>query len=291
MTQSQLLRDLLGTRTLLVTSPTDDKILQLNSNVWSSVTQKNPKGISVNNITKKFCISHLEGTNIYSNDNGILLFSYPQNDSSYHMISLLRDNSILVSSFTNYCVFKLDSENNIVDWNWIDENNIKRKLVINGISCSQYALQYVTALAEETPDVPWRFSAKESKGILFDVVNNKIIFDNLLLPHTPLLIDDNLFFLNSGHGEICKWVVGSPNYNVMANAGAWVRGMCQIADDHLVVGVSQGRRSAFPELTVNTLAQPGLAIVEISTGNIVEFESLDVNEIFDLAIVNTKINV
>jgi uncharacterized protein (TIGR03032 family) len=269
----------------------DDKVLQLNSGVWSFVSQKQPKGISVNNITKKFCISHSNGTNVYSNDNGVLLFSYPHNDSSYHMTSLLSDDSVCVSSFANSCVFKFDSNGNVIDWKWVDENGVKRKLMINGISYSQYALQYVTALAEDTPDAPWRNSARESKGVLFDVVNNKIVFDNLMLPHTPLVIGNDLFFLNSGHGEICRWTIGNASYDVVANAGAWVRGMCQIADDYLVIGVSQGRETAFPELTINQLAQPGLSILEISTGNILEFESLDVKEIFDLAIVNTKINV
>jgi hypothetical protein len=289
MPTSQLLRDLLGTRTLLATAMTDDKVLQLNSGVWSSISQKNPKAISLNNVTQKFAVSNLDGTNVYSNVNGALLFSYPNNDSSYHMSALLEDDSVCVSSFTNNCVFKFNQNGSIIDWQWVDENGFKRKLMINGLAYSQYSIQYVTALAEDTPEVPWRNSAKESKGMLFDAFNNQVIFNNLFLPHTPLVINNDVFFLNSGHGEICKWTIGSSSYQVVANVGAWVRGMCQIDDDHLVIGVSQGRSTAFPDLTINPLAQPGLSIVEISTGNILEFESLDVKEIFDLAVVNTKI--
>ena len=291
MTQSQLLRDLLGTRTLLATAMADDKVLQLNYGVWSSVSQKQPKALALNTDTQKFSISNLDGTNVYSNYNGNLLFSYPHNDSSYHMAALLYDDSVCVSSFANNCVFKFNQNGSSVDWQWVDENGAKRKLMINGISYSQYTLQYVTALAEDTVDIPWRNSARESKGILFDAFNNQVIFDNLFLPHTPLVINNDVFFLNSGHGEICRWTIGSASYDVIANAGAWVRGMCQIADDYLVIGVSQGRNTGFPELTVNPLAQPGLFIVQISTGNLVEFESLDVKEIFDLSILNAKINV
>jgi hypothetical protein len=47
--------------------------------------------------------------------------------------------------------------------------------------------------------------------------------------------------------------------------------------------------SAFPNVISDPLAEPGVAILNKSTGEQLEFESLDVQEIFDLAIVDKAI--
>jgi len=69
----------------------------------------------------------------------------------------------------------------------------------------------------------------------------------------------------------------------VATMSGWTRGIVQL-DEYLIIGISQARSSVFDAVTVNKLAQPGIAVVELATGAQVEFVAMDVREIFDIAV-------
>ncbi|NBR26463.1 MAG: hypothetical protein EBU08_22320, partial [Micrococcales bacterium] len=69
----------------------------------------------------------------------------------------------------------------------------------------------------------------------------------------------------------------------------WSRGLL-VLDEYLLVGVSQGRASSMSNVISDHLDEPGIAVINKSTGEQLEFESIDVQEIFDMLIVNSGLS-
>jgi hypothetical protein len=292
MSTSQLLRDLLGTNVLMVSSRSDSKILQLRSGSWFSFLLSNPTGLNVNNSINKFSVSYKNTTDIYSNITGKKITSYYYNDDTVHQNVLNNDSSVILTKPWQGYLCKHSQNGEDVYFNLKDSSDKIIKVGFNGICTDSNFIMYATIVGTGSTSEELALSRNNFGGALIDVNSNSIIVNNLLLPHSPIIINNNIYFLNSGLGQLCKLTNNSQNYEVIGSYNKFVRGICQLDDTHVAIGVSQGRwGSAIPNTTFDSLTQPGIMVVDITTGNELEFESLDVREIFDLAITKVAINV
>jgi uncharacterized protein (TIGR03032 family) len=285
MSTSQLLRDLIGSRALIVSSHSDNKILSLQDNSWTNAYVEDARGLAVND--QLIAVASKDSIIFYDKATGLKNATLSVSSQSSHEIEFGSNNDIIVceSPESNLVNYTLGSSS--VVWNvpGVDLNTTDSRSWLNGVCTASGIPQYVTVLGISNVANGWRDEALASRGALINVQTNEIVLHNLLFPHTPTIDGNDIWFLNSGLNQVCKWTVGGSDFTVVSTLHGWTRGIV-ILDQHIIVGVSQGRMSAFPNVISDPLAEPGIAILNKMTGEQLEFESLDVQEIFDLIITD-----
>jgi hypothetical protein len=283
MSTSKLLRDLVGSRALIVSSHSDNKILSLQNGNWTNVYVEDARGLAVND--QLVAVASKDSVIFYDKTTGLKNATLSVSSQGSHEIEFAIDNEIILcasplSSLVNY---SLGSSYNVWNIPGVDLDTTDSRSWINGVCTIDSIPQYVTVLGISNVANGWRDEALASRGALINVQTNEIVLHNLLFPHTPTIDGNDIWFLNSGLNQVCKWTVGDNDFTVVATLHGWTRGII-VLDQHIIVGISQGRMSAFPNVISDPLAEPGISVLDKLTGEKLEFESLDVQEIFDLVI-------
>jgi len=274
----------------LISSHSENKVLCFKDNNWSEINIDNARGLAVNN-TNVAVASH-NNIQIFDRFTGKAAATLNVSSEDSHEIGLTLDNSVVAcaSYFSALVEHSIGSDKIIWTVPGVTGETNDARSWINGVVLIDDIPQYVTVLG--ISDVPqgWRDEARNSRGALINTITNEIVLHDLFFPHSPTLVGDDIWFANSGHAELCKWRPGESEHTVVTTLPGWTRGITQLGD-YVLVGISQGRLTAFPELTTDLMAQPGIAVVEVSTGNMVEFESLDVQEVFDIKITDERLQL
>jgi uncharacterized protein (TIGR03032 family) len=121
---------------------------------------------------------------------------------------------------------------------------------LNGMTFQNDKPKYVTALGKSDTFEGWR-PGKAKGGIIIDVENDSIVCEDLPMPHSPRLYDDELFCLLSAEGQLVKVDTVRGTFEVVHEFDGYVRGMAKF-DDYLFVGLSKIRRkaSSFGDLAI-----------------------------------------
>ncbi len=114
-----------------------------------------------------------------------------------------------------------------------------------------------------------------------------ILRSDLCLPHSPRLINNELYVLNGGEGELLRVDRGTGNSTVMTRLPAFTHGLCDYGGV-LFVGMSQDRTSRKqeppPVAQRHDSLMAGVAAIDERTGQILgvlEFAS-GVTEVYDV---------
>ncbi len=159
---------------------------------------------------------------------------------------------------------------------------------LNGVALENNKPKYVTALGNSDQEGGWR-ATKATGGIVMDVDQNKIICEGLSMPHSPRLIDGELYVLLSGTGELVKVNPATGKYDVIKSLDGFTRGMDRIGD-YLFIGLSKLRETsqAFQNLPVSKKSiYSGIVILYIpkmSLAGYIKYEN-NVDEIYDVRIL------
>jgi uncharacterized protein (TIGR03032 family) len=160
---------------------------------------------------------------------------------------------------------------------------------LNGVAFENGKPKYATAIGHSSQGGGWR-ATKATGGILLDVGENKVIAENLQMPHSPRIYDGKLFVLESGSGNLLQIDPATSKKQIIATFTGFVRGMDKIGD-LLFIGLSQLRKtsSTFKDLPI---AQKsifcGVAVLHLPTAKVVGFLKYEnsVEEIYDVRILN-----
>ncbi len=112
---------------------------------------------------------------------------------------------------------------------------------LNGMAVDGKKIRYVTALGETDTPEGWR-THKTTGGVLIDLENNASVLRNLPMPHSPRIINDELYLLLSATGEVVKAETEAGNYEVVNRLNGFVRGMSHYGD-YLFVATSKLRKT------------------------------------------------
>ncbi len=268
---SNLLEELLGGRALYVSAHRNNKLLSLRDGNWSEVRFSTPRGISLlDGITGVVCGDAVR----FFHESGALSSAiyYPERFDCHGGVYI--DGEFVFASAAKSLLISTNRALGTFIPYWQVPGTETAHAQVNDVS-----LQYATVLAVSEGE--WRKDAKEQRGMIFNHRTGEAVIENLFLPHTPVETEVGLWFLNSGFGELCCWN-GQDSYEVIYKFNGFCRGMCFLDDKHVVVGISQGRITAFSNLDIDPLVQPGLAIVDVESGKELYFEALDIQEIFDV---------
>ncbi len=160
------------------------------------------------------------------------------------------------------------------------------KCHLNGLCLQGRAPAFVTALGTTDTPLGWR-EKKADGGLLMDIRTNEVLLSGLSMPHSPRWHANDLWFLESGKGRLCRYANGRGEE--IARVPGFTRGLHMVGD-HAFIGVSKVRESAtFSGLPVTRLARRvcGVWVVNIRTGEIVTFMDFTqgIDEIFSVTVL------
>lgn len=125
------------------------------------------------------------------------------------------------------------------------------------------------------------------------VPSGEIVLENLAMPHSPSIINDELYLLLSASGEVIKCDIKNKSYEVITKINGFIRGLTHYKN-YLFVGMSKVRKTSktFQKLPVAEMADyAGVVIIDLFTKQQVGEIKYDstVEEIFDVQILPNTI--
>ncbi|MFT5778191.1 MAG: hypothetical protein ACI837_001147 [Crocinitomicaceae bacterium] len=159
---------------------------------------------------------------------------------------------------------------------------------LNGMAFDDKMPKYVTALSATNHKDGWRENKMKS-GVLLEVPSSRTILSGLAMPHSPRIINGELYVLESGKGRLLKVDTEACTYEVVHDFGCFVRGMSNKAEI-LFIAKSQIRSTSkdFGELAVKENSRKaGIIIFDLNKKEVlgqIEYETT-VEEIYDVQII------
>lgn len=185
------------------------------------------------------------------------------------------------------CVVQLDDAFTVSPvWkpHWITDVVAEDRCHVNGIALDENGnLKYVTALGTGNKKESWRI--EPVKGCVIDVKSGRAIVDNLRMPHSPRIYQNQLWVCDSMRGELSIIDVKSKKRYPFVRLDAFVRGLA-FWEDWAIVGLSKMRYAKGSWITAGDRC--GLAAVNLKTANIDAVLTLKYDEIFDVQILPFK---
>ncbi len=163
---------------------------------------------------------------------------------------------------------------------------------LNGLAMKEGRPKYVTAVSRCEVVDGWRERRHEG-GILIDVDTDRIVTEDLSMPHSPRLNACVLWVLDSGRGYLCRVDEKSGKTERVAFCPGFARGL-SFWRGHALVATSLPRDGAFKglELEDNVKARDGeprcgAFIIDTRNGDILHWIKFDgaVREMFDASFI------
>jgi uncharacterized protein (TIGR03032 family) len=160
---------------------------------------------------------------------------------------------------------------------------------LNGMAMDDGKPRYVTAVSRSDVVTGWRERRHEG-GVLIEVETDRVVTDQLSMPHSPRVYGDAVLALDSGRGQIIRIDPSTGSRTDIAFCPGFLRGM-SIHNGHALVTVSKPRHGTFSGLALDAAmaerdAEPwcGVLVVNLASGDIVEWVKLDgfITELFDV---------
>jgi uncharacterized protein (TIGR03032 family) len=163
---------------------------------------------------------------------------------------------------------------------------------LNGLAMQDGAPAYVTAVSRSDMINGWRDRRHEG-GVLIDVRGDRIVTDQLSMPHSPRVAQGGLYLLDSGRGMLVRVDPESGAREDIAFCPGFLRGLA-IHNGYAMATVSLPRDGAFAGLALQDELKKrdgepwcGICVVDLRSGDLVEWIKLDgaIKELFDVAVI------
>ncbi len=163
---------------------------------------------------------------------------------------------------------------------------------LNGLCMVDGLPRYVTAVSRSDVLNGWRERRHEG-GVLIDLEDDRIVTDQLSMPHSPRWYNGQLWALDSGRGYLIKIDPETGQKEDVAFCPGFLRGL-SFHRGFAVVTASLPRDGSFQGLQLedNIKARDGeprcgIYIIKTRTGDIVEWIQIDgfIKELFDVAVL------
>lgn len=185
-----------------------------------------------------------------------------------HDIGFGKD-SIYAINTSFSCICKIDGTYNFTPvWKppFLDKIEQGDLCHLNGMVIQNGLPKYTTALGTSNTPGGWRDNITAG-GVLMDVEKNEIILDQLAMPHSPKMYNNELYMLTSANGDFIKVDTENKDYELIKKFDGFCRGL-SIHEDFAFIGFSKLRKnsSTFGKLKFSDKANfAGIKIVHIPT--------------------------
>ncbi len=174
---------------------------------------------------------------------------------------------------------------------------------LNGMAMLDGEPRYVTTFNQADRRDSWRVKGLQAVGTLIDIKHNRILKNDLLLPHSPRCHQGWVYYCASAHGEVQRYHPQTDITELVCQLPGFTRGMAFIGD-LLLVATSKVRPSQLhdtegaPPMPLQqrlgeTQSICGVWLVDTETGNIIASLQFggDVTQLYDIAILHGASNV
>lgn len=192
------------------------------------------------------------------------------------------------------CISSISADHSFVPvWqpSFIKDLNPTDDCHLNGLAMNDGIMKYASALGSANKPQEWRKN-KAKGGVIIDIDSNELVAQELAMPHSPRLYNNELYTLLSATGELVKIDLDSGKYTVVTRLDGFVRGMSR-HDDYLFVGLSKLRanHNSFSDLPVSHRSLfCGIVVIHLPTGGAIgslKYEN-SVEEIYDIQVMPGK---
>lgn len=267
-------------------------------------TIKKPMGIAYDG--NRLAIAGQDSVYLYSSA-PMLADSYPRQPNTYdnlfvpraqyftgitdiHDLVWLQDKLLMVNTKFSCLAWLTDQYSFMPCWQprFISQLMPDDRCHLNGVAVHNNQPQYVSMFSNTDTASGWR-DTRTTSGLIMDVQSNEVVAANLAMPHTPRIINNNLYVLLSATGELVQIDAQSGKYTVVKNFGRYVRGMAY-HNGYLFVAFSKIREksSTFSDMAIATASQEaGIAVLHLQSATIVgeiKYQN-SVEEIYDVQIL------
>jgi len=158
---------------------------------------------------------------------------------------------------------------------------------LNGLAVVNGQPRYVTALAETDTPSGWR-AVKHNGGCLIEVASGRVLSRGLLLPHSPRVEGERIFFLHTGQGDLAVADPQTGQVTAVAPLPGVSRGLA-IQGGYAFVGLSKARPTleGVPIVADRGSLRCGLWVINLASGATaahLEF-CTGVEEVFDVQVL------
>ncbi|HYI48629.1 MAG TPA: TIGR03032 family protein [Allosphingosinicella sp.] len=163
---------------------------------------------------------------------------------------------------------------------------------LNGLAMQDGAPAFVTAVSRSDMINGWRDRRHEG-GVLIDVREDRVVTDQLSMPHSPRVTPEGVYLLDSGRGMLARVDPKSGARTDIAFCPGFLRGLA-IHNGYAIATVSLPRDGAFGGLALQDELKKrdgepwcGICVVDLRSGDLVEWIRLNgaIKELFDVAVV------
>jgi uncharacterized protein (TIGR03032 family) len=164
---------------------------------------------------------------------------------------------------------------------------------LNGLAVDEAGSpKYVTACSTTDTREGWR-EHRRGGGVVIDVPTGEIVARGFSMPHSPRLYRGKLYVHHSGEGWFGTVSPASGEFQPLAFAPGYLRGMAFVGD-YAVVGLSKPRQATFSGLPLDeNLAQRqqqaecGLRVIHLPTGEVRHWLRVEgtVTELYDVVVI------
>ena len=213
-------------------------------------------------------------------------------DIDIHEMGFDDNNELWLVNTKMSCLCTLDINHSIVPrWRppFISGYDLSDRCHLNGLAMRDGKPKYVSALGTSDKPAGWR-ERKAFGGMIMDIDDNRMIVDNLSMPHSPRWYRDKLWVLESGAGQLITIDEATGEKTVVAEMPGFCRGI-DFIERYALIGLSEVRETAvFAGLPLTEREQDrkcGVWVIDIETGETVGFLvfSGGVQEIFSVQLV------
>lgn len=179
---------------------------------------------------------------------------------------------------------------------WISALAPEDRCHLNGMGSRDGKARYVTAVSRTDTAAGWR-AVRAKAGVVWDIVENRLVVDGLSMPHSPRWHNGALWFINSGSGFLCRTEPDSGGLEEVAFIPGFARGLA-LTGNYALVGTSRQRANRiFTDLALDgnlksrgITPQCAIHIINLTTGQI-EHQVIftgDIEEIYDVCVFPEK---
>jgi len=309
---SELLFELQST--IVISTYQAGKVIFINAKDRNSLNQtpvtfKKPMGIAL--MDNKMAIATLDELHLFSNSES-LAKNFPYSEKSFDALYLPRatyycgETDLHDLHFAKGGLWAVNTKFSCISSYDINYSFTPRwkppfitslvpldKCHLNGMATIDNVPAFATALGRQDVAGSWRKNITNG-GVLMKVPSGEVVLENLAMPHSPRMIDGELYLLQSASGEIIKCDVENKSFEVIYKIPGFIRGLASYKN-YIFVGQSKIRKKSktFNKLPVAEMSDfSGIIIIDLNTKQKVgeiRYKST-VEEIFDVQIMPKVMN-
>lgn len=225
-------------------------------------------------------------------------FAYFSNDVDTHDICVDRDGNPYYCSALFSCICMPSETHSFkVFWKppWITKIAPEDRCHLNGVCSRDGVPRYVTSVCQTDVRGAWRENRVE-KGIVYDIVENRVVCRGLSMPHSPRWFNDKLYVLDAGSGWFGYVDFETERLVRKIWIPGYLRGLDFVNEKYAVIGSSEDRHeNCFQGLPLGTkmeeqgvTAKCGIHVIDLENYTIphsVRFFS-PMDELYDVCVIN-----